>query len=53
LHRQVDEARAQRWAAPGNPKASASAILKVVDAQTPPLRVFFGESPLQTAKADY
>ena len=53
LHRQVDEARAQRWSAPGNPKASASAILKVVDAETPPLRVFFGESPLQTAKADY
>ncbi|PND55364.1 short-chain dehydrogenase/reductase [Mycobacterium sp. ENV421] len=53
LHRQVDEARKQRWSAPGNPTASASAILKVVDAPTPPLRVFFGESPLQTAKADY
>ncbi|MCX2933393.1 SDR family oxidoreductase [Mycobacterium sp. CVI_P3] len=53
LHRQVDEARAQRWSKPGNPKASAAAILKIVDAPTPPLRVFFGESPLQTAKADY
>ena len=53
LHRQVDEARAQRWSKPGDPKASAAAILKVVDAQNPPLRVFFGESPLQTARADY
>ncbi len=53
IHRQVDEARAQRWSKPGDPKASASAILKVVDAQDPPLRVFFGESPLQTARADY
>ncbi len=42
-----------RWAKPGDPKASAAAILKVVDAQDPPLRVFFGESPLQTARADY
>jgi NAD(P)-dependent dehydrogenase (short-subunit alcohol dehydrogenase family) len=53
LHRQVDEARKSRWAKPGNPKASASALLKVVDAPNPPLRVFFGESPLQTARADY
>ena len=53
LHRQVDEMRATRWAKPGNPKASATAILKIVDAPTPPLRAFFGESPLQTAKADY
>jgi NAD(P)-dependent dehydrogenase (short-subunit alcohol dehydrogenase family) len=53
LHRQVDEVRKSRWAKPGDPKASAAAILKVVDAQDPPLRVFFGESPLQTARADY
>jgi hypothetical protein len=25
----------------------------VVDAEKPPLRVFFGASPLDTAKADY
>ena len=53
LHRQVDEVRKTRWAKPGDPKASAAAILKVVDAPEPPLRVFFGESPLQTARADY
>ncbi|OYV24024.1 MAG: short-chain dehydrogenase [Mycobacterium sp. 20-66-4] len=32
---------------------SAAALLKVVDAEEPPLRVFFGASPLATAKADY
>ncbi len=53
LRQQVDEARKQRWSTPGNPKASASALLKVVDAPTPPLRVFFGAGPLATAKADY
>ncbi|WP_167106492.1 SDR family oxidoreductase [Mycobacterium sp. DL592] len=53
LHLQVAEARAQRWAKPGNPQASAAALLKVVDAENPPLRVFFGESPLQVARADY
>ena len=46
-------ARSQRTAKPGDPKASAAAILKVVDAEKPPLRVFFGELPLQIAKADY
>jgi NAD(P)-dependent dehydrogenase (short-subunit alcohol dehydrogenase family) len=45
--------RQQRWSAPGNPKASAAALLKVVDAEEPPLRVFFGEAPLGLAKADY
>jgi len=45
--------RQQRWSAPGNPKASAAALLKVVDADEPPLRVFFGEAPLGLAKADY
>ncbi len=53
LHQQIAEARAQRWAKPGDPTASARAILKVVDAPNPPLRVFFGESPLQLARADY
>ena len=38
---------------PGRPSSSAAALLKVVDAEEPPLRVFFGASPLQTAKADY
>jgi NAD(P)-dependent dehydrogenase (short-subunit alcohol dehydrogenase family) len=45
--------RKTRWASPGDPSASAAALLKVVDAKEPPLRVFFGASPLQTARADY
>ncbi|MEE6175471.1 SDR family oxidoreductase [Mycobacterium sp. 050134] len=52
-HATVEEQRRARWASPGNPAASAAALLKVVDAEQPPLRVFFGSSPLQTAKADY
>ncbi|MET4704015.1 SDR family oxidoreductase [Frigoribacterium sp. UYMn621] len=53
LHDAVDAARKQRFAAPGDPVATRGAILKVVDADRPPLRIFFGESPLGTAKADY
>jgi len=49
----VDAVRRQRWAKPGDHTASAAALLKVVDADEPPLRVFFGESPLELAKADY
>jgi NAD(P)-dependent dehydrogenase (short-subunit alcohol dehydrogenase family) len=45
--------RAQRNATPGDPVASAAAILEVVDAAEPPLRVFFGAAPLGIAKADY
>ena len=53
LHEAVDAARKQRSEAPGDPVATRGAILKVVDAERPPLRIFFGESPLGTAKADY
>jgi NAD(P)-dependent dehydrogenase (short-subunit alcohol dehydrogenase family) len=49
----VEAERSQRWASPGNAAASANALLKVVDADEPPLRVFFGASPLAVAKADY
>ncbi|MBE7162369.1 MAG: SDR family oxidoreductase [Williamsia herbipolensis] len=53
IHEAADKARAQRSTTPGDPTASGRAILKVVDAETPPLRVFFGEAPLGIAKADY
>ena len=49
----MQEARAKRIGTPGDPTSSAAAILRVVDAEQPPLRVFFGASPLGTAKADY
>jgi NAD(P)-dependent dehydrogenase (short-subunit alcohol dehydrogenase family) len=52
-HAAVDAARSRRGAKPGDPTASRAALLKVVDAEQPPLRVFFGASPLPTAKADY
>ena len=48
--------RQQQWRAsnvPGDPTASAAAIMRVVDADPPPLRVFFGTTPLGIAEADY
>jgi NAD(P)-dependent dehydrogenase (short-subunit alcohol dehydrogenase family) len=53
VHEAADRARSQRVASPGDPRASAAALLKVVDAEKPPLRSFFGAGPLQIAKADY
>lgn len=52
-HAEADQKRASRVSTPGDPAASAKAILKVVDASPPPLRVFFGSLPIQLAKADY
>ena len=52
-HAEADRRRSQRVAKSGDPKASAAALLRVVDAENPPLRVFFGELPFQLAKADY
>jgi NAD(P)-dependent dehydrogenase (short-subunit alcohol dehydrogenase family) len=45
--------RARAGTPAGDPKASRSAILKVVDADQPPLRIFFGKVPLGIATADY
>jgi NAD(P)-dependent dehydrogenase (short-subunit alcohol dehydrogenase family) len=51
---QVDEDRKSRNAAgPGDPTASSAAVLKIVDADEPPLRVFLGAAPLGIAKAEY
>ncbi|MDQ1662600.1 MAG: hypothetical protein QOJ68_2580 [Blastococcus sp.] len=47
------ELRAKRQAAPGNPVATREAVLKVVDAENPPLRIFFGDGPLAIATKDY
>jgi NAD(P)-dependent dehydrogenase (short-subunit alcohol dehydrogenase family) len=38
---------------PGDPGATGPAILKVVDAREPPLRIFFGSSGLPMTKAEY
>jgi NAD(P)-dependent dehydrogenase (short-subunit alcohol dehydrogenase family) len=53
FHEQSAKWRAARVSNQGDPGASAAAILKIVDAAEPPLRVFFGTSPLGMAKADY
>jgi len=37
----------------GNPKATADAILKVVDAENPPLRLFLGKLPLLMVEPTY
>jgi NAD(P)-dependent dehydrogenase (short-subunit alcohol dehydrogenase family) len=51
------EIRANRNATPagtpGDPTATRSAILKVVDAEKPPLRIFFGKAPLGIATKEY
>jgi NAD(P)-dependent dehydrogenase (short-subunit alcohol dehydrogenase family) len=49
----VWEARRLPPGTPGDPTATRAAILKVVDAQPPPLRVFFGRTPLEIATRDY
>jgi NAD(P)-dependent dehydrogenase (short-subunit alcohol dehydrogenase family) len=50
---QVKEMRAKRQATPGDPVATRDAILQIVDAEDPPLRVFFGDGVLGIATADY
>jgi NAD(P)-dependent dehydrogenase (short-subunit alcohol dehydrogenase family) len=51
--REAAKNRRSAAASPGDPKATRDAILKVVDADEPPLRIFFGEAPLEIATKDY
>jgi NAD(P)-dependent dehydrogenase (short-subunit alcohol dehydrogenase family) len=53
VREKAQQLRATRQATPGDPVATREAVLKVVDAENPPLRIFFGESPLATATKDY
>ena len=53
LREQVAESRKARMSEPGDPSASAAAVLRIVDAEKPPLRAFFGTAPLGIARADY
>jgi NAD(P)-dependent dehydrogenase (short-subunit alcohol dehydrogenase family) len=53
LRAKAAEMRKSRQTAQGDPHASAAAILKIVDSDEPPLRIFFGDAPLTIAKADY
>jgi NAD(P)-dependent dehydrogenase (short-subunit alcohol dehydrogenase family) len=45
--------RRRRLTAQGDPQASSAAVLKIVDAENPPLRIFFGDGPLAIAEQDY
>ena len=40
-------------AEPGDPQATGPAILEIVDAEEPPLRVFFGTGTLDMIRAEY
>ena len=51
--REAAQNRRSAAASPGDPTATRQAILKVVDADKPPLRIFFGEVPLGIATDDY
>jgi NAD(P)-dependent dehydrogenase (short-subunit alcohol dehydrogenase family) len=51
LHDAAQERRSGNT--PGDPTASARAVLRIVDADEPPLRAFFGSAPLGIATADY
>jgi len=53
IREKAQQWRAQRSASPGDPVASRTAVLAVVDAEAPPLRIFLGEAPLAIATADY
>ena len=53
VHEAAREERRARVGTPGNPAASAAAILKVVDAAEPPLRIFFGDHGFGIVVPDY
>jgi NAD(P)-dependent dehydrogenase (short-subunit alcohol dehydrogenase family) len=54
LRRQAEEWRATRnTQGPGDPSASAEALLRIVDADEPPLRCLFGAAALGIVRSDY
>jgi NAD(P)-dependent dehydrogenase (short-subunit alcohol dehydrogenase family) len=50
--REARRANRSQWA-PADPRATGPAILQLVDAEQPPLRVFFGETPLSIIEPEY
>jgi NAD(P)-dependent dehydrogenase (short-subunit alcohol dehydrogenase family) len=53
VREQSAKARKERQSSPGDPVATRAAVLKVVDSDDPPLRIFFGDGPLAIATRDY
>lgn len=49
----IAQATAARRATPGDPQATADAILKVVDSDEPPLRLFLGKINLDMTRDEY
>ncbi|SEO82753.1 SDR family oxidoreductase [Trujillonella endophytica] len=47
------EQRRARAGDPGDPVATRAAVLRLVDAEDPPLRIFLGDGPLAIATRDY
>jgi hypothetical protein len=47
------DAAASRRAHRGDPEATGPAILELVDADDPPLRIFFGIGPLDIMRSEY
>jgi NAD(P)-dependent dehydrogenase (short-subunit alcohol dehydrogenase family) len=52
-HEASQQRRATGARSAGDPTASAQAILRIVDAEEPPLRCFLGRAPLGMAEQDY
>jgi NAD(P)-dependent dehydrogenase (short-subunit alcohol dehydrogenase family) len=52
-HEASRQRRERGASAAGDPTASAQAVLRIVDAEEPPLRVFLGSAPLGIAERDY
>jgi NAD(P)-dependent dehydrogenase (short-subunit alcohol dehydrogenase family) len=53
VHERASRARVNRVGSPGDPVATRAAVLQIVDADEPPLRVFFGDGVLAIAERDY
>ena len=53
FHEEAQKPRESRNSSQGDPTASAAAVLKIVDAEEPPLRAFLGQAPLGIAEKDY
>ena len=53
MHEASRQRRARGASAAGDPTASAEAVMRIVDADEPPLRAFFGTAPLGIAERDY
>jgi NAD(P)-dependent dehydrogenase (short-subunit alcohol dehydrogenase family) len=51
--REAQKSAPKRQGSPGDPYATREAVLAVVDAEEPPLRIFFGDGPLAVATKDY